>query len=164
MQETAFPLLVTDADGAVRHANPVAEAALGGALGRDCRLLVDARGPDGAAICAPCATAGPAAGELRLHGLVQVRGRSYELECAAVGGARVVALRPAEAAAPDPLTAREREVLVLVARGLTNARVGARLGLSAATVRTHMEHVLRKLGVRTRTQAVARALAIGAIA
>ena len=55
-----------------------------------------------------------------------------------------------------PLTAREREVPQWVARGKTNADIAALLWLSPATVRKHLENVYAKLGVRTRTAAVAR--------
>jgi DNA-binding CsgD family transcriptional regulator len=56
---------------------------------------------------------------------------------------------------PPLLTAREINVLELVAEGLTNAEVGARLVISPTTVRTHLENVFDKLGVHTRTAAVA---------
>lgn len=52
------------------------------------------------------------------------------------------------------LTDREREVLALAAEGLTNKQISARLCISAATVRTHLEHIYDKLGVRTRAGAV----------
>jgi DNA-binding CsgD family transcriptional regulator len=52
------------------------------------------------------------------------------------------------------LTRREREVLALVAEGLTNAEIGARLWISAGTVRRHLENVYAKLEVHTRTAAV----------
>jgi DNA-binding CsgD family transcriptional regulator len=55
------------------------------------------------------------------------------------------------------LTERETEILQLVARGLTNSQIAERLVISRATVRTHLEHVFVKLGVHTRTGAVARA-------
>lgn len=63
--------------------------------------------------------------------------------------------RPPTAADPiDELSEREREVLRLVALGLTNARVAEALFLSPHTVRTHVRNCLRKLGVNTRAQAV----------
>jgi DNA-binding CsgD family transcriptional regulator len=58
------------------------------------------------------------------------------------------------------LTERERDVLELVARGLTNPEVAARLFISTGTVRTHLEHAYDKLGVRTRAGAVAAAFGI----
>ena len=58
---------------------------------------------------------------------------------------------------PAQLTARERDVLELVAQGLTNREVARRLFISPGTVRKHLEHVYEKLGVRTRAGAVAAA-------
>jgi ATP/maltotriose-dependent transcriptional regulator MalT len=57
---------------------------------------------------------------------------------------------------PAMLTRREAEVLELVAQGLTNAQIAARLVISGTTVRTHLEHIFGKLGVHTRTAAVAQ--------
>ncbi len=56
------------------------------------------------------------------------------------------------------LTPRESEVLAWVAKGKTNADVGAILGLSDRTVQKHLEHIYQKLGVETRTTATVRAL------
>src|SRR3546814_5957158 len=63
-------------------------------------------------------------------------------------------LKPATA-----LTARELEVLGLVAEGLSNQRIGERLFLSQATVKSHLVHVFGKLGVDSRTSAIAAARA-----
>ncbi|MFN3003472.1 response regulator [Mycolicibacterium wolinskyi] len=69
---------------------------------------------------------------------------------------------PAAPALPD-LTAREREVMTLVAEGLTNSEIGERLFMSPATARTHVSRILTKLGARDRTQLVVLAYESGLV-
>jgi len=95
------------------------------------------------------AKAGPAAGRLLAEG----RRLSPE---EAVG--LVLANEPDDAPPPGPgqtLTRRETEVAALAARGLTNRDIAAQLFLSVRTVEVHVDHILTKLGFRTRTQLAA---------
>jgi DNA-binding NarL/FixJ family response regulator len=63
----------------------------------------------------------------------------------------------------DRLTPREREVLVLIGRGYSNKRIANELELSEKTVKTHVGHVLAKLGVTDRTQAAVFAVRAGIV-
>ena len=77
------------------------------------------------------------------------------------GGAPVRATEPAPTPLADPLTARETEVLGLVAMGLSNREIAKRLFVSVGTVKTHIHRILAKLEVRNRTRAVHRARSLG---
>jgi DNA-binding NarL/FixJ family response regulator len=63
----------------------------------------------------------------------------------------------------EPLTARELEVLHLLASGLTNKEIAARLGISDHTVKFHVNGILGKLGVESRTEAVVQAARLGIV-
>ncbi|WP_329029034.1 MULTISPECIES: response regulator transcription factor [unclassified Streptomyces] len=68
---------------------------------------------------------------------------------------RLVSAVRAPAAGNETLSAREREVLTLVARGTSNREIAAELFISEATVKTHLTHLFAKLGVKDRAAAVA---------
>ncbi len=70
-------------------------------------------------------------------------------------------IRPRPAEAQETLTDREREVLGLMARGRSNQQIAEELGIAGITVRTHVSHVLGKLGVSNRVEATLHALRSG---
>jgi DNA-binding NarL/FixJ family response regulator len=65
--------------------------------------------------------------------------------------------------ASDLLSARELEVLALVAQGCSNSQIARLLTISPSTAKSHVEHILRKLGVKSRTAAAVRAAKLGLI-
>jgi DNA-binding NarL/FixJ family response regulator len=103
-----------------------------------------------------------AAGQAQLDPSVQRR----LLEALAAGSpvatpADVPAGNPATAPVPDGLTPREVDVLIQIAGGLSNLEVAAALFVSEATVKTHVNHLLAKTGMRDRAQLVAYAFRHG---
>ena len=92
-----------------------------------------------------------AAGEAALDPAVQ-----HHVVAALAGeaGAAAAAARGESARLPDELTPREAEVLALIAEGLTNAEIAGRLVVSPATVKSHINHLFAKAGLRDRAQAV----------
>ncbi|WP_406006339.1 response regulator transcription factor [Streptomyces sp. NBC_00637] len=70
---------------------------------------------------------------------------------------------PAPAVVPDGLTTREAEVLVLIAEGLSNQEIARRLSVSTATVKTHINNMFSKTGLKGRAQAVRYAYGKGLV-
>src|SRR5688500_9400863 len=117
---------------------------------------------------------GPAAARARLlanlpDGL-EVVGESRTLAAArasAVTAAAWLRAAPPEdedvTAEAEPLTAREVDVLELLAQGLPNKAIAARLGISDQTVKFHVASICGKLGAANRTEAARRALRLGVI-
>lgn len=64
---------------------------------------------------------------------------------------------------PTPITEREREILLWVRDGLSNQQISEKLGISALTVKNHVQKILRKLGAANRAQAVAKAMTMNAL-
>ena len=112
--------------------------------------------------------------ELRAHALdlgIAVDGEYETLHDARAADARVdaILLAPARQTAGDtrlvePLTTRETDVLELLAEGLSNKAIAARLGISDQTVKFHVASIGGKLGAANRTDAVRRAVRLGLIA
>ncbi len=151
-------LLTVDASGEVVAANEAASELLGAFAGRHCCDVVRGSDDRGAAVCtATCPQRLMAGARARDH-VVNVRDGHWRFVCTPMGRSVVVQGFPEARATTmrNLLTPREQEVLGLVAEGLNSAAIGQRLGISAATVRTHVEHAREKLGARTRAEAVAR--------
>ena len=82
---------------------------------------------------------------------------SYVSRLLTAYGESAPATSPVAQALVEPLTERELEVLRLIAAGLSNQEIAHELVIALSTVKSHVNHVYGKLGVKSRTQAVARA-------
>ena len=89
-----------------------------------------------------------------IRGLSETAGADRHREESAPGSRRPLA---------EPLTQRELEVLRLLAQGQSNPDVARALVIARPTAKTHVEHIIRKLGVSDRTQAVVRAIDLGLV-
>jgi DNA-binding CsgD family transcriptional regulator len=140
LEESAIGLLMLDGAGVVEHATPEALRLLS-AYFRDYR----GRLPEELAawLLDQQKAASPEA--------LRIRGEDMSLRVDVVDGALLLTEERAE----PPLTDREREILQLVAAGKSNAEIAEAMWISPGTVRKHLENVYEKLGVHSRTAAVA---------
>lgn len=160
------PLVIVREDGTVLAQNAPARRLMGEGLGRPCWDVVG--GIDGAEGL-PCAPGGARRLLARrpgqpAEGCFSLLGECYHLACVPRNDFVVCLLNPgadAPAQARRLLTDREREILCLLAEGETTTQVSTRLGLRASTVRTHVEHMRRKLGANTRAGLVALGFRLG---
>lgn len=159
--------MILDSEGRIARANQAARDRFGSPIGRRCADVVDICTTDRRRICTHgCALELIETGDGQRETRGKVKGRPAEVLCSAVGDEVVVTIGEADAfpAAHEHLTPRETEVLQRVSEGLTGKQIAQHLGVSPATIRTHVEHIRDKLGCRTRAEAVARALALGLLA
>ena len=160
---SAVAVVVSCADGVVVDLNRQAEQLVGAGRGAICwELFGRAVSSDSEPCCPGCVRRLIDAGtEHAAVRPVVVGQRRYQLTCVPVDGhtiSTLTALDPAgeeDAPLSERLTVREVEVLQHLARGLTTRQAAGALGISSATVRTHVENMRRKLSVATQAAVVA---------
>lgn len=158
-----YPILIVDADGIIRQANGTAIDRFGPCLKVPCAEIIGVKNACGSGQCEDgCAS------RLQTDGTAvvqrgQVAGEGARVVCSAVGSVVVVQVHPDEdgSALRAALTPREYEIVSLTASGLTGKQIADQLGVSAATVRTHVEHAKEKLGAANRAELMAKAVVMG---
>ncbi len=159
---TGVAVVVSCANGMVVELNRQAEELVGAPRGASCWELVGGALSGNAGPCCPGCVKRLINGGAE-HAAVRpvvVGRRRYQLTCVPIDGHAVSTLTsldlPPERPSSARLTAREIEVVQLLARGSTTRQAAATLGISSATVRTHVENMRRKLSVATQAAVVAQ--------
>lgn len=166
MDQPSTWLLTVGHDGRIIATNPAACEALGNVAGRRCSDVMRVLDPQGKTDCSTDCAAAMIEGETQQNsrqGRV-ARRMTGRVVCDQVGDQVVVSVQPIRSGQELPaasLSPREREILKLIGRGMTNAVIGRHLKIAPSTVRTHLEHACEKLGARGRAAAVAKAIATG---
>jgi DNA-binding CsgD family transcriptional regulator len=174
LEEIGLPAALLDSDGVIRWQNRASRARLGDRTGKRFSSVVAGSGAEVEAVLTEMLCSGEPA-ELTIR-IVHSDGRIEPREISAVpvreGGSVVgifgigAAARSATAGAIIPghdLTDRQREVLVLLAGGLSTRDIAAELGISTTTARNHIANLMAALGVHTRLQAVIAASRAGLV-
>ena len=166
MSATIPAVLLVDREGMIASQNLAAQVLVGRAKGRMCWQTVGTL-----ATCPHLPCAGDCVQRLLGRGLegvqptyVTIAGQRHEMTCVPADNHVVCTLRHATGKTPDgweALTRREREVLGHLACGDTTTSIANSLGVSEATVRTHVEKMRLKLGVATRAALVAKGFQLG---
>ena len=159
-------VLVVQSGGEVVSQNRVARRLLGQKTGQQCWDVVGGlKGAEGLPCQRGCVRRLLATGaDSSRHTSFRYGGQRHHLSCVPVDGAVVCALTRDADDAPErwqTLTPRERTVLELLASGETTASAATCLGVSEATIRTHVENMRAKLGVNTRAAIVASGFRLG---
>ncbi len=162
--------MTVSAEGRVVLANQAARDRFPGCVGRRCVDVVRFRDANGAAVCSSACWTEIAGDE----GIRDVEGRTggggpARLVCAAmedrdghpIGSVVVIPTRPPVVGDAVALSNREAEIVHWMLRGKSGPQIARQLGIKPSTVRTHVDHVKDKLGVRKNTEVVSRALALG---
>ena len=159
-------VLVVQRDGEVVSQNRVARRLLGKKTGQSCWDVVGGlEGAEGLPCQRDCVMRLLTTGmDSSRHTSFRYAGQRHHLSCVPVNGAVVCALTHGTNDLPEAwqnLTPRERAVLELLASGETTASAATSLGISEATIRTHVENMRAKLGANTRAAIVANGFRLG---
>jgi PAS domain S-box-containing protein len=167
LERLAFPSYVIDADGRIRWLNESARKILGDVEGRYFVSVLDPSEAARARTQFVRNLGGEEHGEFSVL-VVGIDGATHQLEVSSaplMSGHRAIGMfgvgrlhdagRRAVAAVDDRLTPRQHEVLQRLAHGLSTDQISADLHITRETTRNHIRHLLRRLGARSRLEAVA---------
>lgn len=166
MFDNTRPVVIAGGDGHVIAENKAARRVLGPGIGQYCWDVVGALEAAEQLPCREgCVLELLALGmDCSQHSRFEHGGKSERLSCVPVNGVVVCMLSTKNCASSrllDALSPREKEILLLLADGETTASAADQLGVSEATVRTHVERMRSKLCVNTRAAAVAEGFRLG---